>query len=414
MKILHINTNDSVGGAAIAAMRLHKIMLASGIDSTFFCLNRTINDDERILTVNRMTRIKSRTVDSVFQRMFNRVALSKIKGLFSNMRLGYNLRKFVDLNEYDVIYLHWINNSFLSLTGLEEICKSGKKVLWFMHDMFPITGGCHHSFLCQNYKRDCYGHCPYMKNSKKSKHFAFKQLRTKRKILNKYSNISFIAPSKWLYDCTINSSLIKNHSVYNIPNLLDQNVFRPLEKSFCKKIYNFPENKRIILFGADSALINPYKGFNYLVEALNILNSDDTVNTKDLLLVVFGSSYNKTIEGMLPIETRFLGTLHDEISLSLLYNSVSVFCIPSIAENFPNTILESINCHTPVVGFNVGGIPDLINSNRGYLAKYKDSEDFAKGIAFVLANEGKFSFSGLEELQTELILEKHKKIISNS
>ncbi len=408
MKVLHINTSDTAGGAAIAAMRLHKAMLANGIDSTFFCLNRTINDDERILTVDKKSKIKSRTVDIAKRMIFNKTVLSVKKGLFSNMKQGYKIGKNINLDSYDVIYIHWVNNSFLSLKGLEEICKTGKKIFWFMHDMFPITGGCHHSFDCKRYTQNC-GECPYMKHSCNSD-FSYKQLKLKHKILDKYSNLSFIAPSKWLYECTKNSSLAKGHNVYHIPNLLDSTIFRPLEKRFCREVLNFQNDKKIILFGADGALTNPYKGFEYLVKAMEKLKSESHFKEDEVLLVIFGSSYNKAINDMLPFETKFMGVLHDGITVSLLYNSASVFCIPSVAENFANTILEATNCHTPVVGFDIGGVPDVVGKDTGYLAEYKNSDDFAKGISFVLDNENSFTFQKLNEIQAEDLLKKHEKI----
>lgn len=406
MKILHINTSDTSGGAAIAAMRLHKAMLASGIDSTFICLNRTINDDERILSVDKKTKLKSRIFDIVKRMLFNKLYLSGKKGLFSNMKQGYKLNKFISLNEYDVIYVHWINGGFLSLKGIDEICKTGKKIFWFMHDMFPITGGCHHSFECNRYTQNC-GECPYMKHTGKHD-FSYKQLKQKHKILDKYTNLAFIAPSKWLYECTKNSALAKGHSVYHIPNLLDESMFRPLDKMFCREILNLPKDKKIILFGADSALTNPYKGFNYLVESLRILKAKEECN--DIELIVFGSSKNIEIEKRLPYDCRFFGYLHDEYTLSLLYNAVNVFCMPSLAEAFGQTALESVFCGTPVVTFSVGGLPDFVSRKTGYLAKYKDTEDFARGIKKCLEKEDFDGQPVLDSCNAENVIKKHKEI----
>ena len=105
-----------------------------------------------------------------------------------------------------------------------------------------------------------------------------------------------------------------------------------------------------------------------------------------------------------------MGVLHDSFALSLLYNAADVFCIPSVAENFANTILESLNCRTPVVGFDVGGIPDVVGKETGYLAKYKDSEDFARGIQYVLENSSGFSFKNISEFKAESIIKNHKEL----
>ena len=404
MKILHINTSDTAGGAAIAAMRLHNAMLSRGIDSYFFCLNRFITDDNRIISVDNKTKFISRSFDVLRRLLFNKIFLSSKKGLFSNMQLGYKIGKFINLNEYDVIYIHWVNNIFLSLKGLEEICKTGKKVYWFMHDMFPITGGCHHSFDCTMYKQSCKTGCPYLKQNNCKHNLSYKQMKLKHKILDKYMNLSFIAPSKWLYECTKSSSLAAGHKVYNIQNLLDTCIFRPLNKVFCREILNLSKDKKIILFGADSALSNPYKGFDFLVEAINLLYNNKTFNYDDIELVIFGSSYNEIISKKLKYKTTFMGYLHDEYTISLLYNAADVFCISSIAENYPNTVLEALHCNTPVVGFNVGGIPDLVCEKTGYLAKYKDYKDFSNGIMTVLQNN---NYDTTLTVKQENIIDRH-------
>ena len=413
MKILHISTSDSLGGAAIAAIRLHRAMLANGLDSTFLCLNRTVNDDGRIVTVGGLTRLKSKSIgifsQIAFQKLFISDATKATKGLFSSMKTGCKVGNFVNIAEYDAIYIHWVTGGFLSLRGLEEILGTGKKVFWFMHDMFPITGGCHHSFDCDGYRQAC-GECPYLKK-KGRRDFSWRQLKAKRGILDRYQNLSFIAPSRWLYQCALASPLAEKHGVYRIPNLLDEDIFRPLEKSFCRKALNLPTEKKIILFGAQSALVNPYKGFAYLKKALESLKKCGSVDEEEILVVIFGSSYSSTISNSLPFESRFLGVLHDDYALSLVYNSADVFCIPSLAENFPNTVLESSSCHTPIVGFDVGGIPDIVGSGTGYLSRYRDSDDFARGISYVLGGQARFSFRRADEFKAKNIIIRHMGIL---
>ncbi len=406
MKILHISTSDTSGGAAIAAMRLHKAMLAEGIDSTFLCLNRSINDDDRIVTVDKFTKVKSRTVDLFKLLLFSKLYVSSHMGLFSNMKQGYKPGKFVNLKDYDVIYLHWINGGFLSFKGVEEVCKTGKKIFWFMHDMFPITGGCHHSFNCSLYTCNCgNGGCQYMKCLKSSRSIAYKQLKLKHKVLDNYQNLSFVAPSKWLYECARNSSLGQKHEIYCIPNMLDETVFHQVDKSFCREVLNLPQNKKFILFGADSALNNPYKGFSYLESALKVLKKKHQCS--DLELIVFGSSENTEIKERLAFPCHFFGYLHDMYSLNLLYNAADVFCMPSLAEAFGQTALESIFCGTPVVAFNVGGVPDFVSEKTGYLAKYKDADDFAKGIELRIQNSNIDNKITIERYKSKNIVKEH-------
>lgn len=409
MKVLHLNTTDITGGAAIAAMRLHKLMLKNGIDSNLFCLNRSIIDDESIFSLDFFSCLKSTFIYSTFTLIFKKLKLTRKLGAFSNMKIGNSFSRSINIEDYDVIYLHWVNNYFISLKGLKQLCKIAKnkniKLFWFMHDMFPVTGGCHYSFECQNYKKQC-GMCPYIKHFKKND-FSYKQLKLKKHILNKYKNISFITPSKWLYNVAKQSSLASNLNVYHIPNVLNNSVYKQIDKTFCRNALNISLDKKVILFGADSALTNPYKGFDYLVDALNIFSKDNSINKDDFLLVIFGSSYNKKIDERLPFKTKFMGYLHDEYTINLLYNSADVFCIPSLAENFPNTVLESIHCKTPVLGFDIGGIPDMVYSSTGYLAKYKDANDFANGLKHILLNNNSFNFDCLSHFEENKLLNMH-------
>lgn len=113
-----------------------------------------------------------------------------------------------------------------------------------------------------------------------------------------------------------------------------------------------------------------------------------------------------------------VGRLNDEYSLSLLYNAVDIFITPSLADNFPNTILEALACATPVVAFNTGGIPDLVKHKlTGYLAEYKSSKSLAQGIEWILAHLTDDTFiDSMKEyiriyLSEKSILDKHNVFI---
>ena len=178
--------------------------------------------------------------------------------------------------------------------------------------------------------------------------------------------------------------LTKNKPVYYIPNILDNTLFKPTDKNVAKQILNIDANETVIAFGAIS-VNSPYKGWAYLQKALELLKQEDTV--KNISVLIFGSAYNKEIADAIPFKTRFMGYLLDEYSTALVYNAADVFIAPSLAEAFGYVVMEALSCGTPVVGFNVGGIPDMIShKENGYLAKYKDAADVSEGIKFCLQN----------------------------
>jgi glycosyltransferase involved in cell wall biosynthesis len=394
LKVVHINQSDTKGGAAIAAFRLHNAMREAGIDSTYFVHMRTIHDREDIRTVSKYEQYIKRLVHIVCEKLAVR-AMTKIPGYFSSFKYGTDISKRLEVTGADRIYLHWICGSFINFRVLKKILKTGKPVFWFMHDMFPITGGCHHSFECTKYCTGC-SECPFRKKRATFLDISHRQFSLKQKIYKQFDNLIFIAPSAWLADCAKKSGLTRDKQIYHIPNLIDFDRFKIVDKIAARKLYSIKNNAKIIAFGADNALLNPYKGWNYFRDALHLLAEETILIDTAIEVLIFGSSYNRKIADDIPFPSYFLGQLHDEYSMVMMYNCIDVFVISSLADNFPNTILESLACNIPIVGFNVGGIPDMINEHTGYLAEYKNSRDLAKGIAFLLT-------TGKKDVRTQVI-----------
>lgn len=171
-----------------------------------------------------------------------------------------------------------------------------------------------------------------------------------------------------------------------------------------------PPPLKIIGFGAYAALTNPYKGWTYLQSALQIVSQDTSLDDIHIEVIVFGCSYNKEIVDAIPFHVHFLGNIYDERALVMAYNGMDVFVVPSLAEAFGQTVLESLACNTPVVGFTVGGIPDMVNAHTGYLAEYKNSEDLARGIALLLKQEKRQVSEYVASFMSDVIVDKHRRM----
>jgi glycosyltransferase involved in cell wall biosynthesis len=183
--------------------------------------------------------------------------------------------------------------------------------------------------------------------------------------------------SQWLADCAANSTLFKNTRVVNLPNPIDGETFSPMDKHTARTLLHLPQDKKLVLFGAMSATADPRKGFKELSQALTYLPAEYE-------LVVFGSSQPKTAQGFKQ-RTHYLGQMHDNITLRLLYSAADVMIVPSLQENLSNAIMESLACGTPVVAFAIGGNSDMIDHHHnGYLAKPYEPQDLAAGIRWVL------------------------------
>lgn len=376
MKIIHISTYDKVGGAAIAAFRLHSAMLQKGFDSQMFVLHSFDSFSPKVFKIEKP---KQR----LWGRLFPFHESHRLKNyhpnyLFSTGTRGVDISNHHLIRSADAIYIHWIND-LLSVSNIQKLLDLNKPVFWFMHDMWPLTGGCHHSFDCSRYTELC-GRCSCL-NSGQETDVSSEIHQLKIESFSRYSNLYAITPSKWLEKCCKESILFKNREVYVVPNLIDTTVFKPIDKKVAREMFNFPLNKKLILFGANAGVDNIYKGWKYLKEALLCLSLNDYE------MVVFGSSYNSSIEEALPCKIHFMGHLYDTTTLAMLYNAVNVYVTPSLAESFGQTIVEAMACSTPVTAFDVGAIPELIEHQKtGYLAKCKDYQDLAIGIQWCLAS----------------------------
>jgi glycosyltransferase involved in cell wall biosynthesis len=331
--------------------------------------------------------IKSSIVSKIDGRLQARIIQSKLAepGLFSYPILGTNIAHMEELKDADYIYIHWALNGFLNINSYKQIAKLGKPVIIILHDMWSITGGCHYSFECEKYLSGCY-ECPMFIKAKEND-FSKKGFSTKLKFYSKFDNLFFVSPSKWLYDCAKKALLTQNKPIFYIPNALDNTIFKPSNKSLAKQILNIEPEETVIAFGATS-VNNSRKGWIYLQKALEILHSENQL--KNISVLVFGSGNNKKVAEAIPFKTKFMGYLMDEYSTALVYNAADVFIVPSVADNQPTTVQESLSSGTPVVGFEVGGIPDMIkHKENGYLAKYKDAADLAEGIKYCLQNNVK-------------------------
>jgi glycosyltransferase involved in cell wall biosynthesis len=316
--------------------------------------------------------------------------------------------------EADIIHLHWINAGFLSLKSLRELLHLGKPLVWTFHDMWPFTGGCHYALDCKEYTREC-GDCPYLKKPGKRdlSHCIWK----KKEELFRDSQVRVVTPSKWLGDCVSESTMLSHWQHTTIHNPIDHELFKPLKREeACHKL-GLDSSKKYILFGAAN-MKNMLKGYPYFLEAVQILAERFHVGD-DTEILLFGKTRGDVVQ-TLPLPTREFAFVKSNRTMIELYSVAHLFVIPSLQDNLPNTILESMFCGTPVVGFRTGGIPEMIiHRENGYLAEYKSPPDLAEGMAWGLFAESYDKLSArtralaLEKFSKELSIQRHMELYRN-
>ena len=380
MRVLIINTSERVGGAAIAANRLMEALKKNGVKAKMLVRDKQTDQ----MTVSAIPSSWLLPLKFVWERGCIFVANRFSKQNIFQMDLANTGTDIVHLFEFeqaDIIHLHWVNQGFLSMADLNRILHAGKPVVITMHDMWYFTGICHYSGDCTRYETSCYK-CPQLTKGGWGTDWAAKVFEQKRQMLSDVK-VSFVGCSQWITDLARRSSLTQGQFVINIPNTINTHVFHPVDMTEVRKKWNLPEDKLLILFGSQR-ITDERKGFKYLAEACNIIKDTAPELAEKLGIVVLGSHSNK-VESLIPFDVYPINYLSNESEVMEMYNAVNLFVTPSLQDNLPNTIVEAMACGTPCVGFNVGGIPEMIDHKQnGYVAVYKNAEDFAKGIQWCL------------------------------
>ncbi len=376
MKVVQIQYATRSAGSS--ALRLHKAFKNNGVQSSIISLQKDEVAEDGIEYLGMKARLIA-MLDTKIQNL-TRKKIRKGSGLFSYPVYGSDVSKMTIIREADIIYVHWVLNGFMSLKSIEKLARLNKPLVIVMHDMWHITGGCHYSLACANYKSGCLI-CPAFLNpgvTNKTK----KEHRLKKRLYDKYNNLYFISPSQWLMDCAKGSTISTNKKIFKSPNYLDDTIYKKIDKNIARQVLNIESNVTIICFGAMSVK-DTYKGLAYLEKALELLSNRDSKTKIELL--IFGKAGTDIFANRLPYKVHVLGYLKDEYSAVLAYNAADVFVAPSVADNLPTTVLESLSCGTPVAAFDTGGIREMIDhKENGYLAQYKNAEDLAEGILFCI------------------------------
>ncbi len=374
MKILHLNQRDD-GGAGRAMVRLHQGLRLEGVDSQAFVQVKTSDDSNIFSPQHALGKLSAKLkltehLDNLPLQLYK----NRAKGHFSVAYVPDSIPSVIESFNPDIVHLHWVNHGFV---GIDSLRKFNKPIVWTMHDMWAFTGGCHYSEDCTKYTTSC-GACPTL-NSTNTNDLSARIWKRKKRVW-KDVDMTVVTPSKWMANCAKDSSLLGQRRIEVIPNGLDTAAFKPIDRQLARHMLNLPFDKHLILFGA----ANPQdtrKGMHLLLPALRTLHTNGMNNKIELL--IFGGTPTDSIQ--LDFKVNYLGRLNDTISLALAYSAADVFIAPSLEDNLPNTLVESLSCGTPGVAFNIGGIPDIIeHMHTGYLARPFEPDSLAEGIQWIL------------------------------
>jgi glycosyltransferase involved in cell wall biosynthesis len=381
MKILHVNFSDNRGGASVAVMRLHKYLLDIGVDSNLLVSDKEL-DENKVISINKTSQKIFNIIKSTFSRNIRLIYNSPNKNTHSLNLIPSKLLKIINEFNADVVNLHWIGNETLSI---KQISKIKSKVIWTMHDMWPFCGA-------EHYASDDRYKTGYLKNNrpKDEKGWDINRYVWNKKKYHFRKIEKIIVTSGWMKKCLHESLIFKDCHLKELPLLLDQKFWSPLnEIEISKKILNLPLEKKIITFGSDNYLGNERKGFNYIIEVLKKYKDNQEIE-----FVIFGEDNFNKLNNYLKkkINRNFinLGKIKDQTKMKLLYEASELIISPSIQEAFGLIISESQHMGVPCVIFQDTGSESIVEHKKtGFVAKLGSIEDFIKGIDWCLNNLNK-------------------------
>lgn len=420
MNILNLNTYlKSLSGTI--PLFIHQTLLKNGCNSIFITTESSVKQED-IYDLSKTRKLPLFDISRIVRKVLFEMILKDNKHYYYpewNLDLVTS-KQILDVIPFqpDVIIGYWTKFSFNQKLMYKLSKKTGAPIVIYMMDMAAFTGGCHYAYDCNGYKNTC-GKCPAL-HSKLNYDLSRFNWRFKKKYIEN-SNITVVAPTYTLLKQVTESSLFKGKRIEKIMLSVNENIFKPVDKIKIREEFGIHNNKKVIFFGA-ATLKEKRKGMDYLINSLSILSENTKKNPKlheDIFLLIAGKNID-TLK--IPFEYKNIGYLNTQEKLAKAYQVADVFACPSIEDSGPMMINEAIMTGTPVVAFDMGVAPDLVhNGKTGYRANLKDSNDFAKGLEYILRLDNnqwsEMSINcrklGLQECSTEKQAIKIKKLIES-
>ncbi len=382
IRILHLSYCDSKTGAGIAAKRIHDCIRNYNDPNikSLLRINTIEGSNKNIINTKKlMTNFLN-----FFKKYLERILIKLFKyedHIFHSISAFPSL-KHNEINNLniDLVHIHWVQHETISI---EEIGKIKFPIVWTLHDCWPFSSTEHYQINSQDNR--------YINGYKIKNIFRLSEYVDKycflRKKLSWRNYISLIAPSKWIGNCAKNSLLMKDKKIVIIPNPINTEVFMPINKYNARKSLKLNNKKKVILFGSVDGGKDPRKGADLLIDVLKFL----TFKKEDIQIVIFGKkNKHQEIFKNTFFEIHNLGIINSINKLSTIYSSADLFIIPSRIESFGQTAAEAQSCGTPVAGFNIGGLKDIIKHDKnGILIEPFNTKKMAIAIENLLKDEEK-------------------------
>jgi glycosyltransferase involved in cell wall biosynthesis len=357
MNILIIGTTDILGGAAKVSWNIRSALLASGHTVSMFVADKRSND------------LNVKIIPRTTWRKYVAFLLADESYIDTDWLLETK-----EFKKADIIHCHNLHGRFFNLETLQKMSLI-KPVIWTLHDEWAVTPHCAYTLEGTDIKNGLYV-CPSIDVPPRILWNNSASLSRWKTSIYEGSKLHIITPSIWLKERVLKTPLGKQ-DIRHIPNGIDTSVFFRKDKEGARMKLGLPKDKKIILFLANDAKNNTWKGWKYTEKVIEGFKDRD-----DIIFLSVGNHEIHRDE----TNIKYVGHIEDKQQLSLYYNSADALLFTSIAENFPLVILEAMGCGLPIITFDVGGIKEVVNhKENGYIASYLNTEDLVSGVRWFLS-----------------------------
>ncbi|MDB5813233.1 MAG: glycosyltransferase involved in cell wall bioproteinis [Rhodocyclales bacterium] len=375
MNVVHINASDTSGGAARSCYRLHQFLLRHGVDSRLLVQQKRTFDPSVELVASPVADTELVQNIDLVQRVFSAQNRTDISNTYFSISLaGPDLCCHPMIEAADIIHLHWIA-SMQTPADIQRLMALGKPMVWTLHDLRPLTGGCHFPAGCSKFQDNC-TNCPQLRCD----HFDFPAAALRDQIeLIDATCLTVIAPSHWIAEQAQLSAMLGDKArIEYIPNGVDVDIFAPRSRTEARAALGLVLDGTYILFGADQTK-EKRKGFESLARVLGEATQDPRfINAGARVLWVGEPPAGEAFNDIPLIQ---LGRIPQEERMALAFAASDLFVLPSLEDNLPNMLLEALCCGTPTVAYSIGGIPDILHDEvNGRLVPAGDERKFAEAL----------------------------------
>lgn len=364
MRIVIVNKSDSTGGAAVVSFRLMMALRAEGVDARMLVAEK-LTDSPYVELIASPVRIKAAFMADrlriALANGFDRSTLFKLDAAVA----GIDIASHPLVKEADAVFLNWINQGLLSLEDIRKLGQTGKRIVWTMHDMWNLTGLCHHAGECRHYVKpgQC-GECPLLGSRKSPRDLSYK-VNLRKHNLYRQVKIDFVAVSSWLSDKASESTLLCDQSVTVIPNAFHLPEREKIRREEC------PDKVRLI-FGA-ARLDDEVKGLPIFIEAAHELRRYYPELAERISVILYGSIRDASLVDSIPFDVEYTGMLRDPAEIAALYCRSDIVVSTSLFETLPGTLVEGQAYGCLPVSFGRGGQRDIVEHGvTGIIVDWSD------------------------------------------